>query len=61
VWSEEQELALVQALKRHGKELSDRWERVAAEVPGKGKSACFKRFKELREAFRAKTGGEDGG
>jgi DnaJ family protein C protein 2 len=56
-WSEEQELALVQALKQFGKELPDRWERIAAIVPGKGKAACFKRFKELRDVFRAKKDG----
>lgn len=57
-WTEEQELALVQALKQFGKELPDRWERIAAVVPGKGKAACFKRFKELRDVFRAKKGGD---
>jgi DnaJ family protein C protein 2 len=53
-WNEEQELALVQALKQYGKELTDRWERIAAVVPGKSKAACFKRFKELKEVFKAK-------
>lgn len=53
-WLEEQELALVQALKQFGKELPDRWERIAAVVPGKSKAACFKRFKELKEVFKAK-------
>ncbi|KAF6264387.1 DnaJ-domain-containing protein [Scenedesmus sp. NREL 46B-D3] len=56
-WNEEQELALVQALKQFGKELPDRWERIAGVVPGKGKAACFKRFKELRDVFRAKKDG----
>lgn len=56
-WSEEQELALVQAMKQFGKELSDRWERIAAVVPGKSKAACFKRFKELKEVFKAKKAG----
>ncbi|WIA15047.1 hypothetical protein OEZ85_001747 [Tetradesmus obliquus] len=56
-WNEEQELALVQALKQFGKELPDRWERIATVVPGKGKAACFKRFKELRDVFRAKKDG----
>ncbi len=57
VWNEEQELALVQALKQFGKELPDRWERIAAVVPGKSKAACFKRFKELKEVFKAKKAG----
>jgi DnaJ family protein C protein 2 len=56
-WSEEQELALVQALKQYGKELTDRWEHIAAVVPGKSKAACFKRFKELKEVFKAKKAG----
>lgn len=53
-WTEEQELALVQALKQFGKELPDRWERISTVVPGKSKAACFKRFKELKEVFKAK-------
>eukprot|EP00878_Enallax_costatus_P036658 GHUV01041191.1.p2 GENE.GHUV01041191.1~~GHUV01041191.1.p2 ORF type:complete len:149 (+),score=93.53 GHUV01041191.1:144-590(+) len=57
-WSEDQELALVQALKQFGKELPDRWDRIATVVPGKSKAACFKRFKELREVFRAKKSGD---
>jgi len=56
-WSEEQETALVKAMKQFGKELEDRWERVSAVVPGKTKLQCFKRFKELRELFRSKKGG----
>jgi DnaJ family protein C protein 2 len=43
-----------QALKKYGKEDSERWEHVAQMVPGKSKAACMRRFKELRETFRAK-------
>eukprot|EP00798_Chlamydomonas_sp_ICE-L_P018069 gene18069-24493_t len=53
-WNEEQEQALVNAMKEFGKELTDRWDRVAEVVPGKSKVQCFKRFKELREVFRSK-------
>ncbi|GBF99777.1 hypothetical protein Rsub_12217 [Raphidocelis subcapitata] len=53
-WSEAQELALVQGLKQFGKELEDRWERIAATVEGKTKKQCMARYKELREAFKAK-------
>ncbi|GIL94969.1 hypothetical protein Vretimale_1073 [Volvox reticuliferus] len=55
LWTEAQELALVAALKQCPKELgTERWDVVAALVPGKTKAQCFKRFKELREAFRSK-------
>ncbi|GLI61035.1 hypothetical protein VaNZ11_003299 [Volvox africanus] len=63
LWTEAQELALVAALKQCPKELgTERWDAVAALVPGKTKAQCFKRFKELREAFRSKkqTAGEVG-
>ncbi|GLC41260.1 hypothetical protein PLESTB_001081800 [Pleodorina starrii] len=64
-WSEAQELALVAALKQCPKELgAERWDAVSALVPGKSKAQCFKRFKELREAFRSKKqagGGGEGG
>lgn len=56
-WSEEQELALVKALKAVDKAADDRWEQVSLMVPGKTKAACFKRFKELKENFKAKKAG----
>jgi DnaJ family protein C protein 2 len=46
-----------QALKKFGKDDPDRWEHVAGCVPGKGRGACQRRFKELRESFKAKKGG----
>jgi DnaJ family protein C protein 2 len=52
-WSEEQELALVKALKAVGKDVEDRWGQVAALVPGKGKAECFKKFKAMKEAHRS--------
>ncbi|CAM6117220.1 unnamed protein product [Calypogeia fissa] len=58
VWSEMQELALVKALKTFPKDSSQRWERIAAAVPGKTKSQCFKKFAELRENFRSKKGSD---
>ena len=51
-WKEEQELALVQALKQFGKEVPNRWDMIAASVEGKNKVQCFKHFKELRNVFR---------
>ncbi|GAB4822471.1 hypothetical protein N2152v2_009517 [Parachlorella kessleri] len=57
-WTEQQELALVKAIKQVGKDVAgDRWEQIAALVPGKSKAQCFKRFKELKETFKAKKGG----
>ncbi|XVF00130.1 hypothetical protein REPUB_Repub03eG0258500 [Reevesia pubescens] len=54
VWSAVQERALVQALKTFPKETSQRWERVAAAVPGKTVNQCKKKFTSLRENFRSK-------
>lgn len=54
VWSAVQERALVQALKTFPKEASQRWERVAAAVPGKTVNQCKKKFTLLKESFRNK-------
>lgn len=37
-----------------GKDVEDRWEAIAALVPGKTKAQCFRRFKELKESFKKK-------
>lgn len=57
VWSEAQEVDLVKALKRVGKEVPDRWGRVAELVPGKTKAQCHRRFKEMKEAHKSKKTG----
>ncbi|KAI3828667.1 hypothetical protein L1987_02775 [Smallanthus sonchifolius] len=54
VWSAVQETALVQALKTFPKETNQRWERVAAAVPGKTVNQCKKQFALLKEKFRNK-------
>ncbi|XVF41046.1 hypothetical protein PTKIN_Ptkin01aG0248500 [Pterospermum kingtungense] len=54
VWSAVQERALVQALKTFPKETNQRWERVAAAVPGKTVNQCKKKFALLKENFRNK-------
>ncbi|KAI4384599.1 hypothetical protein MLD38_002727 [Melastoma candidum] len=54
VWSAVQERALVQALKTFPKETPQRWERVAAAVPGKTMNQCRKKFTLLKENFRSK-------
>ncbi|KAJ4898203.1 DnaJ domain [Raphanus sativus] len=56
-WSVVQERALVQALKTFPKETSQRWERVAAAVPGKTMIQCKKKFAELKELIRSKKTG----
>lgn len=53
-WSAVQERALVQALKTFPKETNQRWERVAAAVPGKTVNQCKKKFTLLKENFRNK-------
>ena len=48
VWTKEEELALVKALKEYGKDLGEeRWNLVATAV-GKDKVACAKKFKEMK-------------
>lgn len=54
VWSDVQEKALIQALKTFPKDTNQRWERVAAAVPGKTVNHCKKKFASLKENFRNK-------
>ncbi|KAF6151904.1 hypothetical protein GIB67_010478 [Kingdonia uniflora] len=54
LWSTIQERALVQALKTFPKEANQRWERVAAAVPGKTVNQCKKKLTSLKENFRSK-------
>ncbi|GFP99974.1 Dnaj homolog subfamily c member 2 [Phtheirospermum japonicum] len=52
-WSVAQERVFVQALKSFPKEkTSQRWERVAAAVPGKTVGQCKKKFALMRDSFR---------
>ncbi|KAG5227766.1 DNAJ heat shock N-terminal domain-containing family protein [Salix suchowensis] len=55
VWSAVQERALVQALKTFPKETTQRWERVAAAVPGKTVNQCRRKLTSLKENFRNKN------
>ncbi|KAL6576394.1 hypothetical protein OROHE_000175 [Orobanche hederae] len=52
-WSVAQGRALVQALKTFPKETSQRWERVAAAVPGKTVGQCKKKFALMKDSFRS--------
>ena len=56
-WTAGQEQALVNAMKTFGKEMADRWDRIAMAVPGKSKAECVARFKELQKAFQEKKKG----
>lgn len=53
-WSDVEELALVKALKEVPKDAADRWDRVAAAVGTKTKVQCGRRFKEMKESFKAR-------
>ncbi|KAL6524706.1 hypothetical protein OROHE_015988 [Orobanche hederae] len=50
-WSSAEDLALLNALKAFTNDVGMRWEKIAASVPGKTKSACMKRVTELKKGF----------
>ncbi|KAJ6808466.1 uncharacterized protein M6B38_167180 [Iris pallida] len=52
-WSSGEDIALLNALKAFPKEVSMRWEKVAAAVPGRSKAECVKRVGELKRGFRS--------
>ena len=56
-WSEEQEVMLVRAVKKVAKDATERWEKISALVPGRTKAQCMRRFKELKEGFKARKKG----
>jgi len=51
-WSSGEDIALLNALKTFPKDISMRWEKVAAAVPGRSKAACMRRYAELKKGFR---------
>ncbi|VYS69380.1 unnamed protein product [Arabidopsis thaliana] len=53
IWSNGEDIALLNALKAFPKEAAMRWEKIAAAVPGKSKAACMKRVTELKKGFRS--------
>lgn len=59
-WSSVEDIALLNALKAFPKDVSMRWEKVAAAVPGKSKAACIKRVAELKKGFRTAKSAPDG-
>ncbi|XP_057521452.1 transcription factor MAMYB [Amaranthus tricolor] len=52
-WSSNEDIALLNALKSFPKDVSMRWEKIAAAVPGKSKAECMKRVSELKKEFRS--------
>ncbi|XP_031390660.1 transcription factor MAMYB isoform X2 [Punica granatum] len=52
-WSSSEDIALLSALKAFPKDVSMRWEKIAAAVPGKTKAACMNRVAELKRDFRS--------
>ncbi|KAL3817940.1 hypothetical protein ACJIZ3_003845 [Penstemon smallii] len=52
-WSSGEDLALLNALKTFPKDVTMRWEKIAASLPGKTKSACVKRVADLKKDFRS--------
>ncbi|KAI4315165.1 hypothetical protein L6164_028006 [Bauhinia variegata] len=59
-WIAGEDLALLNALKAFPKDVSMRWEKIAAAVPGKSKAACVKRVAELTKEFRSTKAAADG-
>lgn len=53
-WTTEEQKLLEQALKTYPVNTTERWEKIAASVPGRSKKDCMKRYKELVEMVKAK-------
>ena len=54
VWSPEDQLALESALKAVPADDANRWDRVAALVPGKSKKDCIQRVKEIAQMLKSR-------
>ncbi|XP_020785131.1 dnaJ homolog subfamily C member 2 [Boleophthalmus pectinirostris] len=58
-WTTEEQKLLEQALKTYPVSTSERWEKIAAAVPGRSKKDCMKRYKELVEMVKAKKAAQE--
>ncbi|GIX92918.1 dnaJ homolog subfamily C member 2 [Caerostris darwini] len=53
-WTAEEQQRLEQALKTYPSSTAERWEKIAACIPGRDKKECMKRYKDLVEMVKAK-------
>lgn len=55
-WTQSEQTALERGMAQYGSNMdpSERWARIAEEVPDKSSDECFARFKQLRSELRAK-------
>ncbi|GBM75143.1 DnaJ subfamily C member 2 [Araneus ventricosus] len=53
-WTAEEQQRLEQALKTYPNNTPERWEKIAACIPGRDKKDCIKRYKDLVEMVKAK-------
>ncbi|XP_028810682.1 dnaJ homolog subfamily C member 2 [Denticeps clupeoides] len=58
-WTTEEQKLLEQALKTYPVSTAERWEKIAAAVPGRTKKDCMKRYKELVEMVKAKKAAQE--
>ncbi|KAG4156359.1 hypothetical protein ERO13_D03G169500v2 [Gossypium hirsutum] len=59
-WNSGEDIALLNALKTFPKDVTMRWEKISAAVPGKSKAACMKRVAELKKDFRSSKASNGG-
>ncbi|KAK3526375.1 hypothetical protein QTP70_025412 [Hemibagrus guttatus] len=58
-WTTEEQKLLEQALKTYPVSTPERWDKIAATVPGRTKKDCMKRYKELVEMIKAKKAAQE--